>query len=271
MREHTPLELAAAKLIALIRFAEQIEFSSHQLLQFGSSLCTSIGMDQRAGDTIRGIVLTLMTALCLPAFAQDQGESALLFAGGGTLATITYAAAHCVGSTSTATASCALAASGAVGDLLVLASKSSTVVNTATAAVSFSGTASCSSPTQVIAPQWQPNGSGHFSAVLFACIITTAGATTPAVTWTGGDGSFTDIVAGTYHTTASWKSTFVDKSASNIVVTASTGCPTGTTAATTNANDLIVATCNNFNVAETWGTLAGFTNRAAFAQYNRMV
>ena len=38
---------------------------------------------------------------------------------------------------------------------------------------------------------------------------------------------------------------------------------TGTTAATSNPNDLIVAVCDNYNVQESWDTLPGFTSRPA--------
>ena len=210
------------------------------------------------------VLLLLALLCCVPAIAQDQGESALLLASGGGGATISYAGAACVGNASAASGSCTMGASGAIGDLLIVISKTSATSSTPTAAMTFSGTASCVSPTQVIAPIWQSNGTGgHFIAAMFGCIITTAGARSPVVTWVGADGTFTDIAVATYHTSTSWKSTFVDRTATNIAATSSTSCPTGTTAATTNAADLIVAVCMNFNVAETWGSLAGFTNRAS--------
>jgi hypothetical protein len=97
---------------------------------------------------------------------------------------------------------------------------------------------------------------------MFACIVTTPGAASPVVTWFGSDAAFTDIKVGTYHTTTSWAPNFVDKVATNVATESSTRCSTGTIAATTNADDLIVATCDNFNAAQTWEPLDGFTLRA---------
>lgn len=195
---------------------------------------------------MRRILLTI--SLLLAPFAGAQ--------------TITYTGANCTGNASSAAASCTLNASGAVGDLLVIVSKSSSATNSVTAALTFSATSSCSSPTQVVAPTWQSNGGAHFSATMFACVITTAGANVPVVTWTGVDGTFTDIAVATYHTTTSWKSTFTDQTATNIAATSTASCPTGTTSTTNNATDLVLALCTNFNAGQTWGTLSGYTNRA---------
>jgi hypothetical protein len=97
---------------------------------------------------------------------------------------------------------------------------------------------------------------------MYGCIITTGGANTPVATWTLTTASFTDVMAAVYHTTGTWNSTFIDQSAISLNNTSTTTCPTGTTAATTNAHDLLVAICLNFNVGETWGALSGYTNRA---------
>jgi hypothetical protein len=126
----------------------------------------------------------------------------------------------------------------------------------------FSGTSSCT-PTQVVAPITQSNG-GPFRITISACIITTAGANTPVITWTVGN--FTDIEAFTVHTTNTWKTTFLDQTQNNIQATTSTSCPTGTTAATTTANDFILATCDTFTAGQTWGALAGFTQYATVSR-----
>jgi hypothetical protein len=180
--------------------------------------------------------------------------------------TIAYTGASCTRHSSAITASCTLAAAAAVGDLEVITSKSASTTPSVTAVLTFSGTASCPKGTQVIAPgaaTWQSNGAGHFVTTMFACIVTTAGAASPVVTWFGTDGTFTDIKVATYHPVTSWASEFVDKAATHVAATSSKSCPMGTTAATANAKDLIVAVCDNFNVAETWGALTGFTNRSA--------
>jgi hypothetical protein len=81
------------------------------------------------------------------------------------------------------------------------------------------------------------------------------------ITWFGADGAFTDIKVGTYHARTSWAPNFVDRVATNVATESSTRCPTGTIAATANVDDLVVATCDNFNAAQTWGPLNGFTSR----------
>lgn len=180
--------------------------------------------------------------------------------GGGGGPTITVTSAVCVGSAVAQLASCTLGASGVVGDLLVIRSKTASTA-AATVAWSFSGTSSCT-PTTVNAATFQGNGTGTFTVASAGCIITTAGANTPMATWTGSTSFFADIEAFTVHTTNTWKTTFVDQVQANVGTTTSTSCPTGTTTATTTANDFILATCDVFNAGQTWGALAGFTQYA---------
>lgn len=176
--------------------------------------------------------------------------------------TITVTSAVCVGNATSATANCTLGASGAVGDLLIVRSKTASTLS-AFVTFTFSVTASCATLTPIVAETFQTNGGGQFTVAEVGCIITTGGANTPIATWAGGTASFTDIEAFTVHTTNTWKTSFVDQAASNIGATTSTSCTTGTTSATTNANDFILATCDVFNAGQTWGTLAGFTQYAA--------
>jgi hypothetical protein len=211
----------------------------------------------------------ILLLLSLPVAAQtmQMGTNAVPNpTGGGGGPTITLTSAVCTGNAASLTVNCTLGASAAVGDLLLILTKSSSLVGTATVAYSFTGTASCT-PTAILAPgtaTFQSNGSGHFITAMAGCIITTAGANVPQAVWTGADASFSDIEVGVYHTTNTWKTTFLDQiSTPNIATATATTCPTGTTASTTNANDLIIATCQVFNVGQTWGTLSGFTSRAA--------
>jgi len=182
--------------------------------------------------------------------------------GGGGSPTVTSAV--CVANTGTATANCALAATVVVGDLLVIKSKTANSGGTPAMAITYSGTTPCTA-SAIIAPVLQGNGPGTFAVAESGCIVTTGGTITPVATWTGGGvaGSFTDIQAFTIHTSTTWKSTFVDKTATNVASSTSTTCSTGTTAATTTANDFIYATCDVFNAAQTWGALGGFTQYAA--------
>jgi hypothetical protein len=195
--------------------------------------------------------------------APGPGRAAVGAAG----PTITVTSAVCVGTNTTSgtagnIANCTLGASGAVGDLLIVRSKTASS-GAATVTYSFTGTSSCTLTT-VNPPAFQPNGGGTFTVASAGCIITTTGANTPVATWTGSSTFFTDIEAFTIHTTTSWKTTFVDAVSTPVVAT-TTGvtCPTGTTAATTTANDFILATCDVFNAGQTWGALSGFTQYAA--------
>lgn len=209
-------------------------------------------------------IALLLFLLFSPQSFPTPGPGVAPQTGGGGAPTITATTALCVGSASAAAANCTLGASGAVGDLLFVKSKSASVTNTATVAFTFSGTASCT-PSTVVAPAsaWQLNGTGVFIEGWSACIITTAGANIPVATWTGAGGTFTDIQAWTFHTTNTWKTTFLDQVSTPVIATVTaTTCPTGTTAATTTANDLVIATCDVFNAGQTWGALAGFTNLA---------
>lgn len=180
--------------------------------------------------------------------------------GGGPTITVT-STVLCVGTGASNTANCTLGASGTAGDLLIVRSKTGSTV-AGTVAWSFSATSSCTLTT-VNAATFQANGGGTFTVASAGCIITTAGANIPIATWAGSSGGFTDIEAFTVHTTNTWKTTFVDQVASNIGTTTSTSCPTGTTTATTTANDFILATCDVFNVGQTWGALALYTQYVA--------
>lgn len=212
------------------------------------------------------IWLILIICSSLPAIAQGEGESGLLLG-----SQITYTGVSCTASATGRVASCALSASGAVGDLLVVASKSSSTTSAVGAALSFSGTASCASPAAVISPSsstWENVGT-QFITAMHACVITTAGATTPVITWTGTTGANTVIQVATYHTVSSWRTSFVDQTISNVTTSTLTNCSTGTTGTTTNANDLIVVVCGVGGSGVTWSTPNdSFTNRATSSSAN---
>lgn len=210
------------------------------------------------------VLMFLLVISIIPVASRGQSMpfgSRPITSGGGA-PTITVTSAVCNGTANAASTSCTLGASAAVGDLLIIKSKSAALTLTETVVFSFSGTASCT-PTSVLAETQQPNGSGTFTVAIAGCIVTAAGASIPVATWTGTSPFFSDIEAFTVHTTNTWKTTFVDQVASNPSATSSTSCGTGTTSATTTANDFILATCDNFNVGETWGTLTGFTSYVA--------
>jgi hypothetical protein len=209
------------------------------------------------------VSLLALLLIALPLAAkQDNGESGLLLGTGRIIAPTT---ALCVANTATATANCTAAAASAFGELMIVISKTASVSSSATAALTFTGTAPCTSKIQAITPAstFQSNGSGHFVVSVYACLVNTATTIHPVITWTGGSGSFTDISLLTYSANFTWNSATADKTVVSLNNTASTSCATGTTAATVGSNDLVLAFCENFNAGQTWGTTTGYTNRTA--------
>ncbi len=169
----------------------------------------------------------------------------------------------CVNSASSSlTATCAMGSSITSGNLLVVTSKTENTTGTGTISVTSSSGVSCTW-VQAVGSIPVSSGSG-FNTAMYTCNIPSTGAETIQVTWSGTTGpNFTDIAVTEYQTSTSWKATVLDQSQFAYGSTSTTSCATGTTSATTNANDLIIAISQNFNSAETWGSLAGWTNRAA--------
>jgi hypothetical protein len=156
---------------------------------------------------------------------------------------------------------CTYATSQAVGTLLVISSKHD---NTAGDALTFAATvagatASCTSSGNV---QTQ---TGLFTSTWAACLVTGAGTPVITGTWAGAttDG-FISIESGSYTATSGFVSATVDKIAPSVNAT-STTCSSGTTGVTTNPNELVVFTCDNWNAAQTYGVApSGFSaNRSA--------
>lgn len=164
----------------------------------------------------------------------------------------------CVNSASALTTSCTLSVTS--GNLLVVSSKTQNSTGTGAIVVSNTG-ATC---TWNRAIPTSPLASGTpFNSSVYTCIAGSTASTPVTVTWSGTtSGPFTDISVAQYSTSATWNNPVLDRSIQSANTTASTSCATGTTPATQNPNDLLLAICQNFNSAQTWGTLTGYTNRA---------
>ena len=212
----------------------------------------------------------LLMALLMQVRIPGPGGTALGSGG----PTITYVQG-CVNSATAVTVTCALGSNITSGNLLVVTSKSQnnsgTGIPTFTSSLGIGCTWVQAVPTTLI-------GTGTpFNASMYTCLVPSTGAETVSVTWAGTTGGpFTDITIAEYSTSTSWNSTVLDQSASSLNSASTTSCATGTTSATTNPNDLIIAVCENFNSAETWGALAGFTNRSGSSRntsgfYDRVV
>jgi hypothetical protein len=92
-------------------------------------------------------------------------------------------------------------------------------------------------------------------------IVPSSGATT--ITTTQVNGSFVIFGLAEYSSTIGWQTPAYDQVSAGQTLSATTPCSTGTSPAMGNANDLIVAVCQTWNVSETWGAVSGYTNRAS--------
>lgn len=166
----------------------------------------------------------------------------------------------CVGNASSLTTNCTLTWTS--GNLLVAASK--TENTSGTAAPVFTSTSGANCPwVRAMPPTAIATGSG-FNSTMYTCILAGSGSQTVTITWSGTTGAnFTDLSVSQWSTTSTWNNPVLDRAINNSNTTSTTSCPTGTTGlATQNANDLLIAVCQNFNNAQTWGALTGWTNRA---------
>lgn len=174
--------------------------------------------------------------------------------------TVTYIGG-CVNSAAALTVNCTASPNSTAGNILVAVSK--TQNSSGTAVPTFvSNSGPICNWVQAVPPT--PIGTGNgYNATVYTCILPTSAAENVKITWTGqSGGTFTDISVSEWHSTATWNSTLLDRAMFTQHATSTTSCGSGTTPTTQNANDLLVGICENFNNAETWGTLSGWTNRA---------
>lgn len=202
--------------------------------------------------------IILLFALCLSGYSQILSpiRNAPVAAGGGT-PTITRVQA-CVNSAVSATVNCVMGSNIASGNLLVVTSKTGSAT-VATPVITSSAGVACTWNTVATST----NVLAAFTGTLGYCNIPSGGAETVTLTWSGPVGTFTDIAVAEYHTTNTWVSPALDVSANLVNSTPSTTCSSGTSGATSNANDLVVGLCECFNSAQTWGAATGYTNYAA--------
>lgn len=165
----------------------------------------------------------------------------------------------CVNSASSTTTSCTSSPSATSGNILVAVSKAQNSSGTGTPTFTTTG-ATC--VWRLLVPPTIITSGNSYNAAVYGCALTSSGTAATSVTWAGTtSGPFTDISISEWHSTATWNATLFDRSIVNANTTSSTSCPTGTTAlATSNPYDLILGICENFNSAQTWGALSGWTN-----------
>jgi hypothetical protein len=153
------------------------------------------------------------------------------------------------------------------GDVIVVASKSQASATGSTVVVSSTGvTCTWQFATDTQAPN-NPSWDTTFSSTVAYCLVASGGSMTITATWTiTAGGGFTDIGVAEESpgTGFVFSGPFLqDQISSFNPGGAVTTCTSGTTAATTNANDLLIGVCVNFNTAQTYGAATGFTLRSA--------
>lgn len=149
---------------------------------------------------------------------------------------------------------------GVSGSLVFLTSKTAAVSPGATVVFTLTG-ATCSASTLTGAVYV----TGNFSKAAGWCLLSNTATVTPSVTWTGGQGTFTDMTQTMFTSTSGFAASPLDQSINTAFsTTAGTSCASGNTSATTNANDLVVGVAFNFNTGQTYGSgTTGYTGIAA--------
>lgn len=140
--------------------------------------------------------------------------------------------------------------SGTSGSLVFLTSKLGTTASTNTVAFTLTGaTCSASSLTTV-----GTTVTANFQQAIGWCLLSNSATVTPAVAWSvSPGGTFTDLTTTMFTSTSGFNSSPLDQSIQTAVsATAQTSCSSGSTSATTNANDLVVGVGMNFNVGQTY-------------------
>lgn len=94
--------------------------------------------------------------------------------------------------------------------------------------------------------------------------MTSGGTLTATATWSALTGSgFTDIDVAVYTPGGgkTFAGTILDQISEANTGLSGTTCTSGTTGATTNATDLVIGVCQNFNTAQTYVGSGGYTTR----------
>jgi hypothetical protein len=108
-------------------------------------------------------------------------------------------------------------------------------------------------------------GSTQYISAMAYCQISSTGATQLEITWGGGNQiAYSDVSVAEYHSTTGFaSSSTVDQVTSSCgggnCTVKSTAVTTGTTAATTNAYDLVVCGIESWDTAPSWPTISGYT------------
>jgi hypothetical protein len=179
------------------------------------------------------------------------------------------AASQCFGATFTnvqgcngsgsLSASCTLGANVTGGNLLVVITRDGDAIpGGATPTLSSTGV-TCSWTLAVPVLWTNAPMSGDFDTTMYYCLPASSGSMTVEVTWSESSLNFVDLAVAEYSTTNGWKIPTLDQEAAQANAS-STNCTSGTTPATSSANDLLVGACVTWDAAETWGPVSGWTN-----------
>jgi hypothetical protein len=183
---------------------------------------------------------------------------------GGTSYSIPAYVQGCVNSSGTGAVTCAMGSSIKTGDLLVVTTKGDfpTLSVTTSAGVSCTWNQIFGQTLFTIAS----DGSAA-NVAQYYCNVPSTGAETVIASWSGAGSSyganFADIEVTEYSNASGFVLGGLDRTSSAVINDpGGSTCSTGTTGTLTQANELVIATCNTWNSAQTWGAVAGYTNRA---------
>lgn len=172
-------------------------------------------------------------------------------------ATITYVQGGTPATNTANTVNCSTTGSVSAGDLILFMSHESNSIGAAALAVT---TSSGPAITYTSSASAYNSASGGFASAVAWGIAPTSGTVTATGTWAGiGAAGFVDCAIADMHSTVGWINSTLDVQVNNVTNPASTSCTSGTTSSTTNATDLIVGVCFNFDSAQTYGAVTGYT------------
>lgn len=209
---------------------------------------------------IRAVLILLLCQTAAAQFTIPRRSGATAATSGGGGATVTYVQGGTPATGASNVVACSTTASVASGDIVITMSKEG---NTGTGGtVAFVSTAGPTITFTTSTALW--NSGGNYNANVGWGVAPTAGTETVTTTWTGGTANgFVDCSLAVLHSTTGWQATPLDVQISAMSTIGTTSCLPGTTATTTNARDLVVAACFNFNAGQTYTAVSGYTFQSA--------
>jgi len=216
------------------------------------------------------VFVALLSAPHLLRAQYDLGARSL-FTASGTI-TVTVSGSCDSGNVAGLTPTCTSSGAGVTGDLVVITSKAQNTSGTGT--MTPATLTGCGDPRVTGTNEWvqippNTNGSGQaIDAAAAYCVLTAGSTPALSVTWSSVSASATQLQGYVLHSTVGWNLTLLDRYVTTVTGSGST-CPTGSTNATTNSNDYVLAVCRTLGTNETWATNPGSYTKISPTGSNR--